>query len=189
MQWLAYKVLYKADSRSTSIPARIDIQRLPLSLQSMAVPTWVFWLMAARWRGVMPFLVYTFISAPLFKNNLTRSRFCAWQALCSGLNNFSSATLTFNEFSDEAGPWKKVFLLFNYMYKQCISFLHVLCNVKTANIMYTILHSSLVNLFVCLRFFVPLKNFSHMETPQSLVEGCKFWPMLGTHGHWAVRVL
>ena len=31
--------------------------------------------------------------------------------------------------------------------------------------------------------------FTHMETSQLPVKGCKFWPMPGTHGHWAVRVL
>ena len=43
-------------------------------------------------------------------------------------------------------------------------------------------------LFVCLEFFVPLENFSLicMETSPLPVKSCKFWPMLGTHGHWAV---
>ena len=31
--------------------------------------------------------------------------------------------------------------------------------------------------------------FTHMETSPLPVKGCKFWPMLGTHGHWVVRVL
>ena len=31
--------------------------------------------------------------------------------------------------------------------------------------------------------------FTYMETWQLPVKGCKFWPLLGTHGHWAVRVL
>ena len=31
--------------------------------------------------------------------------------------------------------------------------------------------------------------FTHMEMSLLLVKGCKFWPMLRTHGHWAVRVL
>ena len=29
--------------------------------------------------------------------------------------------------------------------------------------------------------------FTDMETSPLPVKGCKFWPMLGTHGHWAVR--
>ena len=29
--------------------------------------------------------------------------------------------------------------------------------------------------------------FTHMETSPLPVRGCKFWPMLGTHGHWTVR--
>ena len=47
------------------------------------------------------------------------------------------------------------------------------------------------NLFVCfLGIFVPLKNFfTHLETSPLPVKGCKFRPMLGTYGHWAVRVL
>ena len=44
-------------------------------------------------------------------------------------------------------------------------------------------------LFVCL-FFVPLENFfTHLETSPLPMKSCKFWPMLGTLGHWAVRVL
>ena len=31
--------------------------------------------------------------------------------------------------------------------------------------------------------------FTHMETSPLPVKGSEFWPMLGTHGHWAVRVL
>ena len=31
--------------------------------------------------------------------------------------------------------------------------------------------------------------FTHMETSPLPVKGCKFWPKLGTHGHWTVRVL
>ena len=33
------------------------------------------------------------------------------------------------------------------------------------------------------------KFFTHMETSPLPVKGCKFLPMLGTHGHSAVRVL
>ena len=39
--------------------------------------------------------------------------------------------------------------------------------------------------YIYLGFFVPLENFSLIMP----VKGCKFWPMLDTHGHWAVRVL
>ena len=31
--------------------------------------------------------------------------------------------------------------------------------------------------------------FTRMETSPLPVKGCIFWPMLGTHGHWTVRVL
>ena len=46
-------------------------------------------------------------------------------------------------------------------------------------------------LFVCLPgVYRPTREFfTHMETSLVPVKGCKFWPMLGTHGHWAVRVL
>ena len=48
-----------------------------------------------------------------------------------------------------------------------------------------------VYLFVCL--FVVFRPtwgfFTHMEMSILPVKGCKFWPMLGTRGHWAVRVL
>ena len=27
--------------------------------------------------------------------------------------------------------------------------------------------------------------FTHMELSPLLVKGCKFWPLLGIHGHWA----
>ena len=43
------------------------------------------------------------------------------------------------------------------------------------------------NLLVCLfEVFRPTREFfTHMETSPLPVKGCKFWPMLGTHGHWA----
>ena len=47
-----------------------------------------------------------------------------------------------------------------------------------------------VCLFVCLRFFVPLEKFSLIGRRHKFRrKGCKFWPMLGTFGHWAVMVL
>ena len=49
----------------------------------------------------------------------------------------------------------------------------------------------LKNLFVCL-FGVncPTREiFTHMETSPLPVKGCKFWTMLDTHDHCAVRVL
>ena len=51
--------------------------------------------------------------------------------------------------------------------------------------------SSCTLIVICLLFVVycPLENFPHMETLLLPVKGCKFWPMLDTHGHWAVRVL
>ena len=46
--------------------------------------------------------------------------------------------------------------------------------------------------FVCLLgFFVPLEMFHsyHIDTSPLQVKGCKFWPMLGTNVHIAVKVL
>ena len=31
--------------------------------------------------------------------------------------------------------------------------------------------------------------FTHMETSLLLGKGCTFWPILGTHGYWAMRIL
>ena len=46
------------------------------------------------------------------------------------------------------------------------------------------------SLFVCLLLLLSHSRiFTHMETSPLPVKGCKFWPMLSTHGHWAVRVL
>ena len=43
--------------------------------------------------------------------------------------------------------------------------------------------------FACLWFIAHSRIFhSHMETLPLPVKGCRFWPMLGTLGHWAVRV-
>ena len=39
-------------------------------------------------------------------------------------------------------------------------------------------------MFVCIGFFSPTRDFfTRMETSPLPVKGCKFWPMLGTHGH------
>ena len=32
-------------------------------------------------------------------------------------------------------------------------------------------------------------HFTHLEMSPLSMKGCIFWPMLGTYGHWAVRVL
>ena len=47
------------------------------------------------------------------------------------------------------------------------------------------------SLFVCIfvASFPSLEFFTHMETTSSPVQGCEFWPMLGTNDHWAVRPL
>ena len=45
-----------------------------------------------------------------------------------------------------------------------------------------------VCLFVCLfGVYLPTREFfTHMETSPLPVKACKFWPLLGTHGNWAV---
>ena len=45
---------------------------------------------------------------------------------------------------------------------------------------------------VCLfEVFRPIREFffTHIKTWPLPVKGCKVWPMLGTHGHWTVKVL
>ena len=45
--------------------------------------------------------------------------------------------------------------------------------------------------YVCLSgVFRPTQEFfTHLEMSPLPLNGCKFWPMLSTYGHWAVRVL
>ena len=58
---------------------------------------------------------------------------------------------------------------------------------KIALFLYLILF---VCLFVCLFVYRPIREFfTHMEMSPLPVKGCKFWPMLGTNGHWTVGVL
>ena len=49
----------------------------------------------------------------------------------------------------------------------------------------------ILEMFVCLMlFYVPLKNISLIWRCHHMpVKGFKFWPILGTYGHWAVRDL
>ena len=52
-------------------------------------------------------------------------------------------------------------------------------------------HTIWVPLYFCL--FEDLcptwEFFTHMEMSPLRLKGCNFWPKLGTHGHWEVRVL
>ena len=61
---------------------------------------------------------------------------------------------------------------------------HFAC-MQHVNNMYLIYICLFVCLFVCLGVFVPLENFSLIRRSHH----CKFWSMLGTYGHWAVKVL
>ena len=51
--------------------------------------------------------------------------------------------------------------------------------------------SHLHQAYVCLIWvFRPTRGFfTEMETSPLAVKRCEFWPMLSTHGYWAVRVL
>ena len=46
--------------------------------------------------------------------------------------------------------------------------------------------------FVCFCLFVVLcptgEYFTYMETSTLLAKSCKCWPILGSHGHWAMRI-
>ena len=71
---------------------------------------------------------------------------------------------------------------------KCSSFL---CSIKSY---FSVSRVCLMFVFVFLLLFVwslssHSRIFTRMETSPLPVMGCKFWPMLGTHGHWAVRVL
>ena len=48
-----------------------------------------------------------------------------------------------------------------------------------------------INVFVCLSGILrhTREHFTHMVASPLPVKGCKFWPVLGTHGDWAVGVL
>ena len=51
---------------------------------------------------------------------------------------------------------------------------HRFCNMKWLN-----------DLFVCFGVYHPTQEIlTHMETSPLPLKSCKFWPMLGTHGHW-----
>ena len=43
--------------------------------------------------------------------------------------------------------------------------------------------------FVCFEVFVQHESFSCHREPSPLPKGCKFWPIHGTRGHWAVKAI
>ena len=67
----------------------------------------------------------------------------------------------------------------------------VLTESKTIRIKNIQISTSLKKLFVCFFvFFCPTQVFfTHLETSPLPVKGSKFWSMLGTYGHWPVKVL
>ena len=69
-----------------------------------------------------------------------------------------------------------IFTWFNGRYKWCITLIYIHLNDQT-HILYLLFGD----------YRPTRKYFTHMETSRLLVKGCKFWPILGTHGHWAVR--
>ena len=62
-------------------------------------------------------------------------------------------------------------------------------NRRIINCIIQLLPRSRVGLFVLGGFRPTREFFTHMETSPLPVKGCKFWPMLGIHGHWAARIL
>ena len=67
------------------------------------------------------------------------------------------------------------------------------CELNHGQLLYLLFVRSFVRSFVCLFVcsFVRLLSFhsrifTHMETSPLQVKGWKFWPKLGTHGHWAL---
>ena len=64
-------------------------------------------------------------------------------------------------------------------------------NLPTINYFSHIKIYRIISLFVCMfRIFHPTwEFFTHLEMSPLLERGYKFWPMLGTHDLWAVRVL
>ena len=110
--------------------------------------------------------------------------------------------------------WKlsrlNVFLLINHL---CIKYFRVngiqMCsnegpwavpmghNSNKVKIYYLLLQTNLVNynqfvtrllwvLFVCFGIYVPFENFHLYGEVTIAGKGCKLWPILGTHGHWAL---
>ena len=51
----------------------------------------------------------------------------------------------------------------------------------------TVIFNNLAFFLFCLGFIVPLENELKMSALP--VNDCKFWPLLDTHGHWAMRDL
>ena len=55
---------------------------------------------------------------------------------------------------------------------------------------HTVQTHALLCLKNCFVFFLPTRHFlTHKETSPLPMKGFTFWPILGIHGHWAVRVL
>ena len=52
-----------------------------------------------------------------------------------------------------------------------------------------IFHAPVFPMFFTVVFRPTREFFTQMETSPFPMKGCKFWPMLGTRVHWAVRVL
>ena len=48
----------------------------------------------------------------------------------------------------------------------------------------------MLSLFCFFVVYRPTRDFfTHIEMSPLPLKGCKFWAMIGTHGHWAVRVI
>ena len=77
------------------------------------------------------------------------------------------------------------FLLNIQQYQRWIYFITRLEKLLAVNVL--ILAMIVFRLF---EVFHPTRDFfTHLETSQLPMKGCKFWPMLGTYDHRAVRIL
>ena len=103
------------------------------------------------------------------------------------------SSIRYNEYNESKlyliGPQMFFFLMF----QTCILPNRLLKTLRLVSYIFEHIYKSfwvIVCLLNCLEFFVPLENFTHMETsPLQVESGLQIWSMLSTRGHWAVRVL
>ena len=69
---------------------------------------------------------------------------------------------------------------------RCVTYIQNLCMTLTFGLNIKIIFSPWMYLFVVFRFLL-IWRYQHYRCMKDC--NCKFWPMLGTHGHWAVMVL
>ena len=82
------------------------------------------------------------------------------------------------------------FLMWEHLRRNLSCYMYVWCPFSINVRCYFFTWWNIDLIFVCALFlsFRPTREFfTHMETSPLPVKGCKFWLVLGTHGHWAVR--